>query len=225
MALQHQNLCLQNGLIGQGKVDSHLVTVEVGVEGRTCQRVQLDGLTLDELGLEGLDTQTVKRRGTVEEHGVTLHHVLQNVPDDGLAAVDNLLGRLDRLHNAALDELADDERLVELGGHQLGQTALAHLQLRTDDDNRTGRVVDTLTEQVLTEAALLTLQRVGERLQRTVAVALYGTALATVVKQGVDSFLQHAFLIAQDNLRSLDLHQTLQTVVTNDDATIEVVQV
>ena len=225
MALQHQNLCLQNGLIGQGKVDSHLVTVEVGVEGRTCQRVQLDGLTLDELGLEGLDTQTVKRRGTVEEHGVTLHHVLQNVPDDGLAAVDNLLGRLDRLHNAALDELADDERLVELGGHQLGQTALAHLQLRTDDDNRTGRIVDTLTEQVLTEAALLTLQRVGERLQRTVAVALYGTALATVVKQGVDSFLQHAFLIAQDNLRSLDLHQTLQTVVTNDDATIEVVQV
>ena len=225
VALKHQNLCLQNGLVGQGKVDSHLVTVEVGIERGTSQRVQLDSLTLDELGLEGLNTQTVQRRCTVEQNRMALHDVLQNIPDNRLTAVYNLLGRLDGLDNTALDKLADDKRLVELGGHQLRQTALTHLQLRTYDDNRTGRVVDTLTEQVLTEAALLTLQRVGERLQRTVAVALYGTALATVVKQGVDSFLQHAFLIAQDNLRSLDLHQTLQTVVTNDDATIEVVQV
>ena len=69
---------------------------------------------------------------------MTLHHILQNIPDHGLATVDNLLGRLHRLHDTALDELADDERLVEFGGHQLRQTALTHLQLRTDDDNRTG---------------------------------------------------------------------------------------
>ena len=91
------------------------------------------------------------------------------------------------LDNAALDELADDERLVKLGCHQFGQTALAHLQLRTNDDNRTGRIVNTLTEQVLTEAALLTLQRVAERLQRTVGVALHGRRLARVVEQRIDS--------------------------------------
>ena len=138
MALEHQNLCLQNSFVRQGKVYSHLVTVEVGIECRTCQRVQLDSLTLDEFRLESLDTQTVQCRCTVQEHGMTLHDVLEDIPDDGLTTVDNLLGRLHRLHDSALDELADDERLVELGCHQLRQTALAHLQLRTDDDNRTG---------------------------------------------------------------------------------------
>ena len=141
---------------------SHLVTIEVGVEGGTCQRVQLNSFTLDELRLEGLDTQTVKCRGTVQQNGVTLHHVLKDIPDDRLTTVHNLLGALHCLHDTALDELTDDERLVELGCHQLWQTAFTHLQLRTYDDNRTSRVVNTLTEQVLTEAALLTLQRVRQ---------------------------------------------------------------
>jgi hypothetical protein len=35
---------------------SHLVTVEVSVESRTHKRMQLDGLALDKLGLESLDT-------------------------------------------------------------------------------------------------------------------------------------------------------------------------
>ena len=37
--------------------------------------------------------------------------------------------------------------------------------------------------------------------------------------------MEHTFLVAENHLRSLDLHQSLQTVVTNDDATIEVVEV
>ena len=39
------------------------------------------------------------------------------------------------------------------------------LELGTDDDDRTARVVDALAEQVLAEAALLALQHVAERLQ------------------------------------------------------------
>ena len=56
MALEHQDLSFQDSLVGQREVDSHLVTVEVGVECRTCQGVQLDSLTLDKFGLEGLNT-------------------------------------------------------------------------------------------------------------------------------------------------------------------------
>ena len=138
VALEHEHLCLEDGLIAQGQVNGHLVAVEVGVERRTCQRVELDGLAFDELGLESLDTKTVKRRGAVEEHGVAFHHVFEDVPDDGFATVDNLLGALDRLDDAALDELADDEGLIELGGHQFRQTTLAHLQLRADHDDGTG---------------------------------------------------------------------------------------
>jgi hypothetical protein len=47
-------------------VDSHLVTIEVSVERCTDEGVKLDRFTLDELWLEGLDTQTVQRWRTVE---------------------------------------------------------------------------------------------------------------------------------------------------------------
>ena len=63
---QHQQTGLSLCLCGQRNVNCHLVAVEVGVECRTCQRVQLDSLTLDQFRLERLDTQTVQCRGTVQ---------------------------------------------------------------------------------------------------------------------------------------------------------------
>lgn len=74
----------------------------------------------------------------------------------------NLLGALYSLHDTALNELTDDERLVKLGCHQFGDTAFAHLQLRIYNDYRTCGIIDTLTQQVLTETTLLTLQAVGK---------------------------------------------------------------
>ncbi len=203
----------------------HLVAVEVGIEWCACQRVQLDGLALDELGLEGLDTQAVQCWGTVEHDGVTLHHVFQDVPHHGFLAVDNLLGALHRLHDAALDELAYHEGLVELGSHVLRNTALAHLELRTHDDDRAGRVVDTLAQQVLAEAALLALEAVAQRLERAIGIALHSAALAGVVEQRVDGFLKHALLVAQDDLGSLDLDEALEAVVAYDDSTVQVVEI
>ena len=55
MGAEHEQLGLKHGLVAEREVDSHLVTVEVGIEGRTCQRVKLDGLALDHARLEGLD--------------------------------------------------------------------------------------------------------------------------------------------------------------------------
>ncbi len=174
MSAEHQHLSLEDSLVAKRKVHSHLVAVEVGIECRTCQRMQLDSLALDHLGLEGLDAETVKRRSTVEQHGVTLHHIFEDIPYHRFLAVNDLLGALHSLHDAALDELADHERLVELSSHVLGDAALVHLQLGTYNDHRTCRVVDALTEQVLTEAALLALERVGKRLEGAVGIALHG---------------------------------------------------
>ena len=120
--------------------------------------MQLDSLTLDHLRLECLDTETVKCRGTVQHNRMTLHHILQNIPDNWLTTINNLLGTLDSLYDTTLNQLTDDEWFVKLCSHQLRKTALAHLQLRTYNDYRTSRVVNTLTQQVLTETSLLTLQ-------------------------------------------------------------------
>ena len=112
VALEHENLCLEDSLVAQRQVNSHLVAVEVGIERRTCQRVQLNSLALDKFGLESLDTQTVQCRSTVEEHGMTFHHVLEDVPDDRFATVDDFLRRFHCLDDAALDKFADDEWLI-----------------------------------------------------------------------------------------------------------------
>ena len=187
--------------------------------------MQLDSLTLDHLRLESQYTMAVQCRRTVKQYRMSLHHVLQNLEDNRITAVDDLLGGLNRLNYTALDELADDKRFVQLGSHLLRQTALVHLQLRTNHDNRTCREVHTLTQQVLTETSLLAFQRVAQRFQRTVSLALDSGSLAAVVEQAVHSLLKHTFLVAENNVRSLDLNQSAKTVVTDDHTTVEVVEV
>ena len=180
---EHQQLGLHDRGVAEREVDRHLVAVEVGVERRTCERVQLDGLSFDHAGLERLDTETVQGRCAVEQHGMSLHHVLEDVPDHGVLAVHDLLCGLHGLHDAALDELADDERLVELCSHELGQTALMHVELGSDHDHGTCGVVHALSEEVLAEASLLSLEGVGERLERPVGLALHRRRLLGVVEQ------------------------------------------
>ena len=94
-----------------------------------------------------------------------------------------------------------------------------------DDDDRTAGVVDALAEQVLAEPALLALERVGQRLQRAVVGPAQHAAAAAVVEQRVDRLLQHPLLVADDDVRRLQLHELLQPVVPVDDAAVEVVEV
>ena len=63
---KHKDLCFHNGSVAQRQVYSHLVTIEVGVECRTYERVKLDCLSFDKFWLECLNTKTVQRRSTVK---------------------------------------------------------------------------------------------------------------------------------------------------------------
>ena len=162
MCGEHQQLSFKNSGIAHRHMDGHLVTIEVSVEASTHQGVQTNGLTFHKLGLESLNTETVQRRSTVEQYGVPLQDVLENFPHNGFLTVDNLFCTLDCLHQSTLKKFANDVWFEELSGHILRQTTLMHLQLRSDNNNRTARVVDTLTEQVLTEATLLALEGIGE---------------------------------------------------------------
>ena len=225
VAREHEDARLELGVVRERHVDGHLVAVEVSVEGRTHHRVDADGLAFDQDRLERLDAETVQRGGAVQEHRVPVNDVLQDLPDLGTLLVDHLLGALHRLDQAALDELADDERLEELDRHVLREAALMELELGTDDDDRTAGVVDALTQQVLAEAALLALEHVGERLQGAVVVRADGVDAAGVVEERIDRLLEHALLVPQDDLRRLDLDEALEAVVADDDTAIEIVEV
>ena len=106
-----------------------------------------------------------------------------------------------------------------------GQAALVQLEVRVDDDDRTAGVVDALAQQVLAEAALLALEGLGERLERTTATARDGTATTAVVEEGVHGLLQHALLVVDDDRGGVEVEQALEAVVAVDDATVEVVEV
>ena len=166
---EHQDARLGLRLDGQRQVDCHLVTVEVGVERRTHERVQLDGLALDELWLERLDAQAVQGWCAVQQHGALADDLLEHVPDLRTAPLDHALGALDVLGVAQVDQALDHERLEQLECHLLRQTTLVELQLRSDDDDRTARVVDALSEQVLAETTLLSLEHVAQGLEGAVA--------------------------------------------------------
>ena len=107
----------------------------------------------------------------------------------------------------------------------LGRPHWCSLQFRADDDDRAGRVIDALAEQVLAEAALLALDHVGQRLQRAVRRAEHRPLAAVVVEQRVHRLLQHPLLVADDDLGRVEIDQLLEPVVAVDDAAIEVVQV
>src|SRR5919204_191921 len=158
----HQHARFHLRLDGERHVHRHLVAVEVRVEGRAHQRVELDGLALDQHRLEGLDAEAVQRRRAVQEKRVLADHLLENVPDLGALLLHHLLRALDGGDVPALLELVVDERLEQLERHDLRQTALVQLQLGADHDHAAAGVVDALAEQVLAEPPLLALEHVAQ---------------------------------------------------------------
>ena len=87
--------------------------------------------------LKGLDTETVKRRCTVEEHRMLFDDILESVPHLGALLIDHLFSRFDVVGNTVFHQLFHNEGSEKLNGHFLRNTALVDLKIRTDDDNRT----------------------------------------------------------------------------------------
>ena len=108
-------------------MNRHLVPIEVGIEGSTYQRMQLDRLVLNQNGLKGLDSETMEGRRAVQHHGMIADDILQNIPNLILLLLDHLLGRLDIARGASLNQNLHDKGLEELQRHLLGNTALVDL--------------------------------------------------------------------------------------------------
>src|SRR4051812_28090836 len=107
MRRKHQQLCFHNSSIAQRHVYRHLVTVKVGVERRTYERMQLYSFTFDQFWLECLYRQTVKRWGTVEQDRMTFQNILKDIPNHRFLTLNKLLGALYRFNDTALNKLAD----------------------------------------------------------------------------------------------------------------------
>src|SRR3546814_11328108 len=91
-----------------------------------------------------------------------------------------------------------DEWLKQFERHLLRQAALVQLEFGTGHDDRTARIIDELAEQILTDAALLAIEHVAERLERPVVGAGDRADAAAIVAQSLDGFLTHTLLVATD---------------------------
>ena len=206
---QHQQTGLSLGLGGQGDVDGHLVAVEVGVEGGAVQGMQLQSTAIHQHRLKGLDAQAVQGRRTVEHDGVILDDNVQRIPHLGDTLIHHLLSGFDVIGHAVLHQLLHDEGAEQLHGHLLGHAALIDLQLGAYHNNGAAGVVHTLAQQVLAEAALLTLEHVAQGLESAVISAGDGASTAAVVDQRIHGLLEHTLFIADNDIRGLQLHKTL----------------
>ena len=77
----HERTRLELGFQRERHVHGHLVAVEVGVVRGTDQRVELDGLALDEGRLERLDAETMQGRCAVQQHRMLADDLGKDVPD------------------------------------------------------------------------------------------------------------------------------------------------
>src|SRR5882724_6973495 len=99
------------------------------------------------------------------------NHFLENVPNNGLLAFNHFARLLDGGRVTLLFELVVDEGLEEFERHLLRQATLVQLQLRTNNDHGTSRIVNALAKQVLSKTSLLTFKRPTKGLERTIVYA------------------------------------------------------
>ena len=105
----------------------------------------------------------------------------QNVPNFGWFTFYHLLGRFNGARQAAMLQLAEDKGLEELQSHFLRQSTLMQSQCWASHNHRSTRVINALTQEVLTEATLLTFNHICQRLQWPLVRSSDRTSTTTVV--------------------------------------------
>src|SRR5262245_54527446 len=110
------------------------------------------------------------------------NHFIENIPDCRSFFLPLFLTAFDGGYIPALFELVVNERLEQLERHFFRQPALMQPEFRTDDDDRTAGVVDSFSQQVLTEATGFSFEHVAQRLQRATVLARDRAAASAIVK-------------------------------------------
>ena len=209
-------------------MNSHLVSVEVGVERGTYKGMKLYRSALDKNGFKCLNTKTVKSRRTVEEYRMSLNDIFKCSPYFGSCCSFYHLScalYIVNLVYAQVNKSFHNKRLEKFKCHLLGKSALIHFKFGTYNDNRTARVVNTLTEKVLTESSLLTFKHIGKRFECTVVGTRNRSSVSAVVDKCVNSLLQHSLFVSDDNFGSFKLKHLFKTVVSVDNSSVKVVKV
>src|SRR5207247_323848 len=104
----------------------------------------------------------MQSRRAIEQYRMAFGYFIKDVPDLRRLALDHLFRAAHCVHVPEIFQPSNNERLEKHERHLLRQPALMQLQLRADDNHGPTRVIDAFAEQVLAEAATLTLEHVAQ---------------------------------------------------------------
>ena len=133
--------------------------------------MHLDGVAFDEDRAECLDRLTVQRRCAVEQHVLVLDRLFEDRPHFWSLVFDETACAADVVCELAGEKSLDHERTEELEHHVLRKSAFVEREIGTHHDDGAARVIDTLTEQVLAQVAVLTLEVISEGFQCAAAAS------------------------------------------------------
>src|ERR1700693_1255565 len=91
----HKLPCFVLRLVRERYMDRHLVTVEVSIECRTDQWMQLNSTTFNQNRFKGLNTQAVQRWCTVQQNWMIFNDLFQHIPHFWFDTLYKTLGALD----------------------------------------------------------------------------------------------------------------------------------
>ena len=120
----------------------------------------------------------MQARCAVKQDILALDDLVERVPNHCLARLDQTSSAADIMRVIMLNQPADDKWFKQLDRHLLWQAALIDFKLWTNNNHRTARVIDALTEQVLTEAALFTFEHVAKALQASAVASSIDSSTA-----------------------------------------------
>ena len=159
---QHKHSRFGLSFDGKRNVYCHLVAVEVRVERAACERMELYCSAVYKHGFKRLNTKAVQGGRTVEKHGMIFYDAFEYSPNFIVGALRHTLCVFDVMSYTVFYQFVHDKRFEQLESHFLGQTALIHFEFGSYDDNATTGIIDTFTEQVLTETALFSAEQSGQ---------------------------------------------------------------
>src|SRR5260370_16664421 len=118
------------GLLRERHMHRHLVTVEVGIEGRADQGMELNGASFNQHRFKSLNTQAMQRRSTVQQNRVILDDLFEHIPHLWLYPLYKAFRALDIVRDVLLYQPAHHERLYQFPTPPPAQSPLLPLQSR-----------------------------------------------------------------------------------------------
>ena len=140
----------------------HLVAVKVGIVSGANEWMNSNGFAFDEQRFKRLDRQPMQGRGAVQQHGMSLRDLFQDVPNFRRLTLNHFFGAAHGVDVAEVLETTNDEWFEQNQRHLFRQTALVQFQFRPNNNDRAAGVIDALTEQVLTKTSTFTLEHITE---------------------------------------------------------------